>query len=167
MFVHRGLCDRCGQCGSVLTVDVPQRLVEGRFRWYEYCHCPRCGSRLMIDGHGLLPHDLRAQILAAGWWLLAVDEASSVPLLAFLKRRFSLDDDRPRLLDLRQPLPGPLFAGARANAVQLTAESDHFDHLRVWSFEPLRGRQGGAPSRAFPVGKFSLRRHHLRLNDRV
>src|SRR5262249_28432972 len=83
MSVHRGLCDRCGQCGSPLSVDVPQRLVEGRFRWYEYRDCPRCGSRLMIDGHGLLPHDLRAQILAAGWWLLVVDEASSVPLLAF------------------------------------------------------------------------------------
>jgi hypothetical protein len=94
---------------------VPQRLVEGRFRWYEYRDCPRCGSRLMIDGHGLLPHELRAQILAAGWWwLLVVDEGSSVPLLAFLKRRFSLEDDRPRLLELRQRLPGPLFAGAGA-----------------------------------------------------
>jgi hypothetical protein len=85
MFVHRGLCDRCGQCGSALSVDVPQRLVEGRFRWSEYCDCTCCGSRLLIDGHGLLPHDLRAQILAAGWWLLVVDEASSVAVTGVLK----------------------------------------------------------------------------------
>jgi hypothetical protein len=136
MFVHRGLCDRCGQCGSTLSVDVPQRLVEGRFRWSEYCDCPCCGSRLMIDGHGLLPHDLRAQILAAGWWLLVVDEASSVPLLAFLKRRFSLDDDRQRLLELRQRLPGPLFAGARAE-MELLAQLFEAQAVRT-HLEPTR-----------------------------
>src|SRR5262245_34294415 len=95
----------CLECGGTIEISAKQRFRDWCWTWSEGTSCPHCGALAVVDGPGLLPDDVRAQLLEKEPAALRVTKVS-ITLLAQLKSVFKL---RPiDLLALKRQLPGIL-----------------------------------------------------------
>src|SRR5687767_6472095 len=103
----------CHDCGHEGSATLRQRITGSGLAWSVSFRCPQCGNDEEIDGQGLPPAEMRAEILAQDgvWELVLVDAANALEALGRLRRemRLSMAD----MARMKRRIPGPILRGTQ------------------------------------------------------